>query len=76
MLFFWYNKIGMLIVQGQPTRREIVFLKVDHQEKMFETNSDYKIFNLYARQNGIIKDVRQMSFLNEAVLMQLSNQKC
>lgn len=32
MLFFWYNKIGMLIVQGQATRREIVFLKVDHQE--------------------------------------------
>ena len=76
MLFFWYNKIGMLIVQGQPTRREIVFLKVDHQETKCLRQSDCKILNLYARQNGIIKVVRQMimSFSNEADLMQLTFQ--
>ena len=68
----------MLIVQGQPTRREIVFLKVDHQETKCLRQSNCEILNLYARQNGIIKVVRQMimSFSNEAVLMQRSNQKC
>ena len=72
MLFFWYNKIGMLIVQGQPTRREIVFLKVDHQET--------KCLRQIVITKSLIptqdKIVRQMSFSNEAVLMQLSNQKC